>query len=168
MRFKNLTIQNFRLLLCVGLMFPIGLAQAEIYKCEKSNGKVYYNDKPCPKDLKETTFKNAKDPLNVPKRDNFPTLANDGFGEEPDKIKKDVTNTSNNIENPEVKNKQALNKRKMGPKIPGTKIEATSNQKKIDFLKQEEEKKTSESVDLLPPLPEELEGERMDETAVVN
>ena len=168
MRFKNLNIQNFRLLLCVGLMFPIGLAQAKIYKCEKSNGKVYYNDKPCPKNLKETTFENAKDPLNVPKRDNFPLLANDGFGEESDKNKMEVTNISNDIENPKIKNKQALNKRKIGPKIPGTKLEATSNQKRIDFLKQEEQRKARGSVDLLPPLPEELEEERMDEAAVEN
>jgi len=45
----------------VSIIFP---AQAEIYKCTSKQGKVYYNDKPCPVETKEKKIQNEKDPVN--------------------------------------------------------------------------------------------------------
>lgn len=38
-------------------------AQAKIYKCVNTEGKVYYNDKPCPVTSIEKEMKAAKDPV---------------------------------------------------------------------------------------------------------
>lgn len=39
-------------------------AQAEIFKCKKPSGEVFYNDKPCPVDDEETEMRAVKDPEN--------------------------------------------------------------------------------------------------------
>lgn len=38
-------------------------AQAAIYKCVNNKEEVYYNDKPCPKNNKESQIKAVKDPV---------------------------------------------------------------------------------------------------------
>ncbi len=47
------------------LLIPLLLgaeAQATIYKCVKANADVYYNDKPCPNNDKESQLQSVKDP----------------------------------------------------------------------------------------------------------
>lgn len=45
------------------LLGSVGV-HAEIFKCEKNDGTVFYNDKPCPVAEKETKFDPIKDPKN--------------------------------------------------------------------------------------------------------
>lgn len=48
------------------LFFNISVApvNAAIFKCINTDGKIYYKDKPCPLDNKETELKAIKDPIN--------------------------------------------------------------------------------------------------------
>jgi len=56
-----------RQIILISLMIPAqlllaGQVQAEIFKCVNAKGVIFYNDKPCPKDNKQTEFQNIKDP----------------------------------------------------------------------------------------------------------
>ncbi len=57
------------LVIITALLFSPTLSDAAIFKCINKKGDVYYNDKPCPVDNKETKLKNIKDPKNgyIPK-----------------------------------------------------------------------------------------------------
>lgn len=48
-----------------GVIVTFSSAQAAIFKCVNSQEEVYYNDKPCPVNDKETELKAVKDPTNV-------------------------------------------------------------------------------------------------------
>lgn len=54
-------INLIRSLSVLALIILSNQASANIFKCEKSNGKVYYHDKPCPVLDKETEIRAEKD-----------------------------------------------------------------------------------------------------------
>ena len=58
---NNYKILIFGSLLFAPLLIPIE-AQASIYKCVNAKAEVYYNDKPCPLNDKESKIKAVKDP----------------------------------------------------------------------------------------------------------
>ncbi len=149
---KLLNKHNGIILLSAGLLISSGMVHAKIYKCENKGGKVYYNDKPCPKNQKESIIKNQKDPLNIPKRNNF--VLQQGSIDETTEV------SSVSVRKPSESNKAALltnsqkqfKENEIGPKVRGTKLEKLSNQKRADYLKRKKEK----AVNNLPPLPEEI------------
>ena len=57
----------FRCAISLGLLAQLSImlpAHAEIFKCTNKQGKVYYNDKPCPVESDEEKLQNEKDPVN--------------------------------------------------------------------------------------------------------
>ena len=57
----------FRCAISLGLLAQLSIvlpAHAEIFKCTNKQGKVYYNDKPCPVESDEKKLQNEKDPVN--------------------------------------------------------------------------------------------------------
>lgn len=64
MKIKNIKIAIYVfVMVSVQFMF-VQAAEAEIFKCENIQGKVFYNEKPCPVNEKETELKPVKDPKN--------------------------------------------------------------------------------------------------------
>lgn len=67
---SNSFIKEPSVLLGLGLVLMTNVINtqavyATIYKCEKSNGTVYYNDKPCVSDDVETELKHVKPSKNI-------------------------------------------------------------------------------------------------------
>jgi len=66
---KNTKITYLSFFMIIGFLLAPNLTKAAIFKCVNKKGDVYYNDKPCPENNKETKLKAVKDPKNgyVPK-----------------------------------------------------------------------------------------------------
>ena len=62
MRNKHWSVLSNALLTLVSLIVISSSAHATIFKCVNTQGAIYYNDKPCPKDNEETKIKATKDP----------------------------------------------------------------------------------------------------------
>ena len=152
---KLLNKHNGIILMSAGLLISSGMVHAKIYKCENKEGKVYYNDKPCPKNLKESTFKNLKDPLNVPKKDNFAPQPGSMY-EVSESSSASVKKLDDSKKKLTTHSQKKLEKNKIGPKVRGTKLEKLANQKRADYLKRKKEKAVSAKIKL-PPLPEDIE-----------
>ncbi len=69
MKNNNDKFSYLSLVIITALLFAPTLTNAAIFKCINKKGDVYYNDKPCPINNKETKLKNIKDPKNgyIPK-----------------------------------------------------------------------------------------------------
>jgi len=61
---KNTKMTYLSFFMIIGLLLTPNLTKAAIFKCVNKQGAVYYNDKPCPKNNKETKLKAVKDPKN--------------------------------------------------------------------------------------------------------
>ena len=59
---KNNKIISLSYLAVSLVLLAPSLSYATIFKCIDKKGEVYYNDKPCPINAKETKLKNIKDP----------------------------------------------------------------------------------------------------------